>query len=837
MCYLRPPEGPNPPSKAPETRLEAEESGIPTRFSYSNPQATYRYAFDPPIPQKYYSADYHGAVRVLNKEASRFGYGYSIDGTRKRRDGVSVVKLRCAYSRKYTSTATGARTAGVSSRMSECSARARLHKRYDEDMEVYWEYSELCTDHNHPHEVNRLALPQFRQLDQDYKDRVAVAARLRRPVKEVLKEFLEEGVNTCFDDVSNLMAKARKRELGGKTKVEALLNYLDDYQLGQDKDTRYFVRKEFDKWHRLRTLFFAHPESFEVIRANPDVIMLDCTYKSNKFKMPFLHIVGMTSMGTTYDVAYCFMPDEKKPSYIFAVQALRELLLEKCGISPKIVLTDDCRELKDALAAIFPNLCQRLCIWHLNKHVQTEAVLAWDRRDGVTEEEKDAIDEKRLGYIYRWDTLKNLETEEQFDKEWESIKEDYAAYPALLQYMEVNMLPKKEQWAECFCRFYPTFGQQATSRLEGSHCTLKTNLSIQTGHIFDVVKDIHLMIKAWKNKYWKELATDRSRIVTIYRNTPEFLHLHYEVTSRCLQQLLKQLKLAKEPAFDGTGCTGGFTAQFGLPCKHKLYDRLYFADSPQQVVYKEDIDQHWWYRPQRVPDLPAIEFIPQDPAIVKAKGRPKGSTTTVAPLQSQTCPPSPAPRAKPASQRHNLPRELRDPSHFEHTQATQEPPRTSGRMRKPTTKAQENLETISISSTSPASTDYSTSEDEEVVQESPERTAPVKKPAKEVPSKEPVGAAVMAKMLTTILANQERDKKEMARYNNRLKALENGYKFPNIGASAVEKGVEEEDFTISQPPRPSHSLPKKRGRPKKDLLLALPPSKKPARTRTAAKKD
>jgi hypothetical protein len=142
-----------------------------------------------------------------------------------------------------------------------------------------------------------------------------------------------------------------------------------------------------------------------------------------------------------------------------------------------------------------------------------------------------------------------------------------------------------------------------------------------------------------------------------------------------------------------------------------------------------------------------------------------------------------------------------------------------------------------MSSNSPASTDYSTSEDEEVVQESPERTAPVKKPAKEVPSQEPAGATMMAKMLTTILANQEPEKKEMARYNNRLKALENGYKFPNIGASAVENGVEEEDFTVSQPPRPSHSLPKKRGRPKKDLLLALPPSKKPARTRTAAEKD
>jgi hypothetical protein len=43
---------------------------------------------------------------------------------------------------------------------------------------------------------------------------------------------------------------------------------------------------------RIRHLFIALPESIKLALENQDVILVDNTYKTNKFEMPLLHVVG-----------------------------------------------------------------------------------------------------------------------------------------------------------------------------------------------------------------------------------------------------------------------------------------------------------------------------------------------------------------------------------------------------------------------------------------------------------------------------------------------------------------------------------------------------------------
>jgi MULE transposase domain len=51
---------------------------------------------------------------------------------------------------------------------------------------------------------------------------------------------------------------------------------------------------------------------------NPYLPLMDCTYKTNRFGMPLLDIVGITATNTTFYVGFAFPSDEKQPSYQFS---------------------------------------------------------------------------------------------------------------------------------------------------------------------------------------------------------------------------------------------------------------------------------------------------------------------------------------------------------------------------------------------------------------------------------------------------------------------------------------------------------------------------------------
>ncbi|XP_028085996.1 uncharacterized protein LOC114286975 [Camellia sinensis] len=51
-------------------------------------------------------------------------------------------------------------------------------------------------------------------------------------------------------------------------------------------------------------LFFAHPTSLNLLCAFPKVLLMDCTYKTNRHQLPLLEIVGMTLTYTTFSIAF-----------------------------------------------------------------------------------------------------------------------------------------------------------------------------------------------------------------------------------------------------------------------------------------------------------------------------------------------------------------------------------------------------------------------------------------------------------------------------------------------------------------------------------------------------
>src|SRR5207248_1722038 len=118
-------------------------------------------------------------------------------------------------------------------------------------------------------------------------------------------------------DLYNARNKLRLLNLAGRSPMEALIATLDRGEFHYNYRT--------DVLGRVTHLFFAHPKSVELLRRYPDVLLLDCTYRTNKFKMPLLNIVGTTCLDKNFHAAFCFLAKEEEGDYVWALEQLRNL--------------------------------------------------------------------------------------------------------------------------------------------------------------------------------------------------------------------------------------------------------------------------------------------------------------------------------------------------------------------------------------------------------------------------------------------------------------------------------------------------------------------------------
>jgi MULE transposase domain len=62
----------------------------------------------------------------------------------------------------------------------------------------------------------------------------------------------------------------------------------------------------------LEALFWAHPAAVKIWKEHPDIVLIDCTYKTNRFRMPLLNICAVTGNKKTVQIGLCFLSGEKK---------------------------------------------------------------------------------------------------------------------------------------------------------------------------------------------------------------------------------------------------------------------------------------------------------------------------------------------------------------------------------------------------------------------------------------------------------------------------------------------------------------------------------------------
>jgi hypothetical protein len=180
-------------------------------------------------------------------------------------------------------------------------------------------------------------------------------------------------------DISNRKKMARTKLLANQTSAESLFSLLDKHNFYYKHDTDPSTK-------RLRYLLWAHPDTTKLARQFMDVMVMDCAYNTNKFRMSLLNVIVLTGMNTILPFAHIWMPGESEPDYNWALSTLRTFMNDESVPMPTVNATNRDLACTNASDATFPTTANLLCRWHIRRNAlaQAKKKLAVDSEVGAT---------------------------------------------------------------------------------------------------------------------------------------------------------------------------------------------------------------------------------------------------------------------------------------------------------------------------------------------------------------------------------------------------------------------------------------------------------------------
>ncbi|KAI0996727.1 hypothetical protein K3495_g11456 [Podosphaera aphanis] len=169
------------------------------------------------------------------------------------------------------------------------------------------------------HSVSAYSHPSTTRLSEAEKKEVIDKSELSIPPRIILAELRSKGCHATFTTVYNCIAKHRKLQLGDQSPISTLLRLLEgeDVSDSGNEDKKWWYYYLVDTDYCSTRLFSQHTISITLLRQCPDVIIMVCTYSTNRFGMPLLHIVGCANINTTFEVGYALLSRETEADYIW----------------------------------------------------------------------------------------------------------------------------------------------------------------------------------------------------------------------------------------------------------------------------------------------------------------------------------------------------------------------------------------------------------------------------------------------------------------------------------------------------------------------------------------
>ncbi|PNX85140.1 FAR1-related protein [Trifolium pratense] len=100
---------------------------------------------------------------------------------------------------------------------------------------------------------------------------------------------------TTMKDIYNIRCRMNMAIRGSRIEMQHLMKCMTEGKY-------LYSHKVIPGTETMSDIFLAHPDSVKIFNTFPTVLMMDSTYKTNKYRLSLFEIVGSTSTGRTYPV-------------------------------------------------------------------------------------------------------------------------------------------------------------------------------------------------------------------------------------------------------------------------------------------------------------------------------------------------------------------------------------------------------------------------------------------------------------------------------------------------------------------------------------------------------
>jgi hypothetical protein len=239
---------------------------------------------------------------------------------------------------------------------------------------------------------------------------------------------------------------------------------------------------------------------------------------------------------------------------------------------------------------------------------------------------------------------------------WDWLVTEFSDQGGVLQYLEREWLPLREQWADYCIDRHLNFSQSTTSQTEASNANIKSYLVTGNSDFHRLTKALKEMVQNQRRNYIQAVAYQNSTIKMDYLHQTYLGNLPQAISLRALEYITWSKRKAQQcidaaitsgsdevPACDDN-CTTWL--QFRLPCWHTIHQRL----TDKQPLTLQDVDPRWLLdgrldrqeRYLRIRDPPPAE---------RRRGRPKNLPIPIIRERVPVAPPSPVAPPGPPAQR------------------------------------------------------------------------------------------------------------------------------------------------------------------------------------------
>ncbi|XP_057418445.1 protein FAR1-RELATED SEQUENCE 6-like [Lotus japonicus] len=470
--------------------------------------------------------------------------------------GRQLAILVCEMSGKFKQYKPVLMRKGTGTKKYDCPFR--LKARYTSE-DGLWRLTIVRGDHNHAPAETLVGHAYAGRLTSQEKD--TVGKMVDNKVKPgnmllALKDVNPQNLTTIWQVYNERMAHIRAKR-GQLSEMQHSMRLLEE-----DKYTHWSSTEEGSTV--IQSLFWAHLVSIQLFNQFSTVVLLDSTYKTNKYRIPLLEMVGMTSVGFTYTIAFGYMCNEREPEVTWALQKLRGLLLREEDM-PKVVVTDKDTALMNAVTATFPTAAHLLCQFHIAKCVKAKCKL--------TIEDKEMWDD--VGDA--WNRVMYAESAEEFNPSMDFLRSLVGEHSDLMHYIKETWLPFKHKFVKYAIDRYMHMGNTTTNRVEGAHTKLKVCIKDSKSDMCAAWAAIH---RCTLLQHTRINAAFQASIFIREHTFKEKLYDNMRgVVSRYALMLI-----TKEKARVGKcGCTMRRT--HGLPCSCQI--------GRMATIPLTTVDQHW----------------------------------------------------------------------------------------------------------------------------------------------------------------------------------------------------------------------------------------------------